>query len=104
MDGQDAPAPHAELDEHLPARGARPQPVPLRLRDAQRRRQPLDTKWAWEVTGAGGGAEVTVSWDVYLKTADRKFFGGPLRKRQLAREVPNSLTAIAEAVMATEPR
>jgi hypothetical protein len=27
-----------------------------------------------------------------------------VRKRQLAREVPNSLAAMAEAVMATEPR
>jgi len=65
---------------------------------------PSRAKWAWEVTGAAGGAEVTVRWDVYLKTVDRKFFGGPLRKRQLAREVPNSLAAMAEAVTATEPR
>ena len=61
-------------------------------------------KWAWEITGAGGGAEVMVTWDVYLKTADRRYLGGPLRKRQLAREVPNSLAAMAEAVTATEPR
>ena len=65
---------------------------------------PSYTKWAWEVAGAGGSAEVAVSWDVYLKTADRKFFAGPIRKRQLAREVPNSLAAMAEAVMATKPR
>ena len=65
---------------------------------------PSYTKWAWEVLGAGGGAEVTVSWDVYLKTVDRKFFAGPMRKRQLAREVPDSLAAMAEAVMAAEPR
>jgi hypothetical protein len=39
-----------------------------------------------------------VTWDVYLKTVDRRFFGGPLRKRQLAREVPDSLTAMAGAV------
>jgi hypothetical protein len=48
----------------------------------------------------GGGAEVTVTWHVYLKTADRRYFGGPIRKRQLAREVPNSLTAMAGAVAA----
>ena len=65
---------------------------------------PSYTKWAWEITGAGGGAEVTVTWDVYLKTVDRRFFGGPLRKRQLAREVPNSLTAMAGAVAVAEPR
>ena len=61
---------------------------------------PSYTKWAWAVTGASGGARVTVTWDVYLKTADRKFFGGPLRKRQLAREVPNSLAALASALTA----
>jgi len=64
---------------------------------------PSYTKWAWEVTGAGGGAEVTVTWDVYLKTADRRFFAGPIRKRQLAREVPDSLAAMASAVMTAQP-
>src|SRR5262249_17767182 len=61
-------------------------------------------KWAWEIAGGGGGAEVTVTWDVYLKTADRRYFGGPLRRRQLAREVPNSLNAMASAVLAAGPR
>jgi hypothetical protein len=60
------------------------------------------------VTGAGAGSGtgtgVTVTWDVYLKTADRKFFAGPIRKRQLAREVPRSLAAMASALMAAEPR
>ena len=65
---------------------------------------PSRTTWAWEVTGAASGAEVTVSWDVYLKTVDRKFFGGPIRKRQLAREVPNSLAAMAALMMTTQPR
>ena len=61
---------------------------------------PSYTKWAWQVAGANGGAEVTVTWDVYLKTADRRFFAGPIRKRQLAREVPNSLAALAGVVTA----
>ena len=47
---------------------------------------------------------VAVSWDLSLKTADRGCFAGPIRKRRLAREVPNSLAAMAEAVMATKPR
>jgi uncharacterized protein YndB with AHSA1/START domain len=64
---------------------------------------PSYAKWAWEITGAGGGAEVTVTWGVYLKTADRRFFGGPIRKRQLAREVPNSLAAIARVITAAAP-
>ena len=58
---------------------------------------PSYTKWAWTVVGAGDGAEITVSWDVYLKTFDRRVLAGPLRKRQLHREVQNSLTAIANA-------
>jgi uncharacterized protein YndB with AHSA1/START domain len=65
---------------------------------------PSYTKWAWEITGADGGAAVTVTWDVYLKTPSRRYFGGPLRKHQLAREVPNSLTAMAGALAATAPR
>ena len=64
---------------------------------------PSYVKWAWEVAAAGDGAEVTVTWDCYLKTFDRRVLGGPMRKRMLAREVPNSLTAMASAVIATEP-
>ena len=65
---------------------------------------PSYVRWAWEVVGTGTGAEVTVTWDCYLKTVDRRFFGGPIRKRQLAREVPRSLAAMASAVTAAEPR
>jgi hypothetical protein len=45
-----------------------------------------------------------VTWHAYLKTADRKYFGGPMRRRMLAREVPNSLTAMAGAVAAARPQ
>jgi uncharacterized protein YndB with AHSA1/START domain len=61
---------------------------------------PSYTRWAWEIADGGDGADVTVTWDVYLKTFDRKVFGGPLRKRQLAREVPRSLATLASAVIA----
>lgn len=61
---------------------------------------PSYSRWAWEITPAGGGADVTVTWQVYLKTADRRFLAGPIRKRQLAREVPRSLTALASALTA----
>jgi hypothetical protein len=43
-------------------------------------------------------------WHAYLKTADRKYFGGAMRRRMLAREVPNSLTALAGPVAAAGPR
>ncbi|HET7014492.1 MAG TPA: SRPBCC family protein [Streptosporangiaceae bacterium] len=59
---------------------------------------PSYVRWAWQVTGAGAGAELTVSWDCYLKTFDRRVLGGPVRKRQLSREVPSSLAAIGRAV------
>lgn len=57
---------------------------------------PSNAKWRWTVARAGSGAEVTVSWDVYLKTLDRRILAGPLRKRPLQREVQNSLVAISE--------
>ncbi len=41
-----------------------------------------------------------MTWDCYLKTFDRRVFGGPLRKHQLAREVPRSLSAIDRALQA----
>ncbi len=63
---------------------------------------PSHTKWTWTVADAGDGAELNVSWDVYLKTIDRRVLAGPLRKRQLQREVTNSLTSIADAVKAPE--
>jgi len=59
---------------------------------------PSYTKWAWELVPAGTGTEIAVTWDCYLKTFDRRVLAGPLRKRQLAHEVSNSLAAIAKAV------
>ena len=53
--------------------------------------------WCGRLWDADDGAEVTVTWDCYLKTRDRRFLAGPLRKRQLAREVPASLAALASA-------
>ena len=40
---------------------------------------------------------MTVSWDVYLKTLDRKLFAGPIRQRQLRKEVAGSLAALERA-------
>ena len=65
---------------------------------------PSYTQWAWEITDGGDAADVTVIWHVYLKTFDRRVFAGPIRKRQLAREVPDSLTAMASAVSAARAR
>ena len=57
---------------------------------------PSYAKWAWTVVGTANGAEVSVTWDVYLKTLDRRILAGPLRRRQLRREVQNSLTAMSK--------
>jgi len=61
---------------------------------------PSRVKWAWQITPDGHGATVAVTWHCYLKTFDRRVFAGPLRKRQLAREVPRSIAAIGAAVAA----
>ena len=56
-----------------------------------------EPSWLAALVTAPAEAEVTVTWHCYLKTLDRKFLAGPLRKRQLAREVPVSLAALASA-------
>lgn len=63
---------------------------------------PSSVAWAWQVEPADDGARVTVAWDCYLRTADRRLFAGPMRKRQLAREVPSSLAALANALLDRE--
>jgi hypothetical protein len=59
---------------------------------------PSYVNWSWEVSPAADGADVTVTWDCHLKTLDRKLLAGPMRKRQLAREVPASLAALTTAL------
>ena len=65
---------------------------------------PSFVKWAWRVVPDGAGADVTVTWRAQLETLDRKLLAGPMRKRQLAREVPQSLVALADALAPTSAR
>ncbi len=65
---------------------------------------PSYTKWAWAVVDVGDAAEISVSWDVYLKTLYRRILAGPLRRRQLQSEVSKSLAALASTVSATQAR
>jgi uncharacterized protein YndB with AHSA1/START domain len=58
---------------------------------------PSYSDWSWQIEGAGAETQVTVSWDVYLKTLDRKLLAGPIRQRQLRKEVAASLTALERA-------
>jgi uncharacterized protein YndB with AHSA1/START domain len=53
--------------------------------------------WRWEVVPLDSAAKVTVSWDVYLKTLDRKLLAGPIRRRQLRKEVAASLVEMEKA-------
>lgn len=65
---------------------------------------PSSVTWAWDVRPVAGGAGVTVRWDCSLRTFDRRHFAGPMRKRQLEREVPKSLTALAAVARQLGPR
>jgi uncharacterized protein YndB with AHSA1/START domain len=60
---------------------------------------PSHALWNWELFPQSGGTTVSVRWDVYLETLDRRLFGGPIRKRQLRKEVAASLTALGAHVM-----
>ena len=55
---------------------------------------PSYADWKWEVVPFDSMAQVSVSWDVYLKTLDRKLLAGPIRQRQLRKEVAESLLAL----------
>jgi Polyketide cyclase / dehydrase and lipid transport len=58
---------------------------------------PSYADWKWEVVPLESTAQVSVSWDVYLKTLDRKWLAGPIRQRQLRKEVAESLRALDRA-------
>ena len=58
---------------------------------------PSYADWKWEVVPLDSMAQVSVSWDVYLKTLDRKLLAGPIRQRQLHKEVAESLRALDRA-------
>jgi uncharacterized protein YndB with AHSA1/START domain len=60
---------------------------------------PSYSDWKWEVVPFDSGAQVTVSWDVYLKTLDRKLVAGPIRQRQLRKEIAASLLALDKATL-----
>jgi uncharacterized protein YndB with AHSA1/START domain len=58
---------------------------------------PSYADWKWEVVPMDSMAQVSVSWDVYLKTLDRKWLAGPIRRWQLRKEVAESLRALDRA-------
>ncbi|HEY1444644.1 MAG TPA: SRPBCC family protein [Acidimicrobiales bacterium] len=54
--------------------------------------------WSWDLTPTPAGVRVAVRWDVYLETIDRRLLAGPIRQRQLRKEVAASLAALAARV------
>jgi uncharacterized protein YndB with AHSA1/START domain len=80
-----------------------PDALRFRYRTQHASGNPSFVVWSWSVTPHGSGAEVTVTWDCTLSTVDRRWFGGPIRKRQLDREVPHSLAALAALLRAIAP-
>lgn len=61
---------------------------------------PSYTLWSWDLTPLPTGVRVAVRWDVYLETLDRRLFAGPIRRRQLRREVSASLASLASLAAA----
>jgi uncharacterized protein YndB with AHSA1/START domain len=56
---------------------------------------PTNITWRWTVNPNPAGAKVTVEWACYPKTFWRQFLFAKQRRRQLEREVPASLDAMA---------
>ena len=66
----------------------------LRYRTWNADGNPSYADWKWEVVPLDSMAQVSVSWDVYLMTLDRRLLAGPIRQRQLRKEVAESLLAL----------
>jgi uncharacterized protein YndB with AHSA1/START domain len=54
--------------------------------------------WSWDLTPTALGVRVSVKWDIYLETLDRRLLAGPIRRRQLRKEVATSIAALAVRV------
>ena len=60
---------------------------------------PSSVVWHWTVEPTDHDhAVVRVRWHCMLRTLDRRLLAGPMRKRQLEREVPRSLAALSSAL------
>jgi len=59
---------------------------------------PSAALWTWQVKAASDGSEVTLRWEGHPKTFWRNVLFSRIRHRQLAKEVPASLDALAAAL------
>jgi hypothetical protein len=64
---------------------------------------PSYATWKWTVTAAEDRARVDVLWSVYPKTFWRRFLFAKLRRKQMAGEVPVSLTSLNYHLAAHNP-
>ena len=62
---------------------------------------PSYSVWSWEVRRQADGCEVSVRWEVHLKTLDRRLLAGPIRRRELRHEVKASLVALGAVLAET---
>jgi uncharacterized protein YndB with AHSA1/START domain len=64
---------------------------------------PSYSDWTWAVAADDEGSQVSVTWDVSLETLDRRLLAGPVRQRQLRKEVVASLGALNQTLRAVNP-
>ena len=55
---------------------------------------PSSALWSWQVTPAGAGCELTVTWAVYPRTWGRRLLGARIRRPALITEVRTSLAGL----------
>ena len=75
-----------------------PERLRLSYRTVNADGNPSYTLWCWELAPTPSGVQVSVHWDVYLETLDRRLLAGPIRRLQLRREVAASLATLATLV------
>jgi uncharacterized protein YndB with AHSA1/START domain len=64
---------------------------------------PSYVRWQWAVDEVHGGTTVRVGWELHPTTFWRRVLLARVRARQLAREVPASLDALARATVSARP-
>jgi hypothetical protein len=55
---------------------------------------PSSALWSWQVTPAGGGCELRVTWAVHPRTWGRRLLGARIRRPALITEVRTSLAGL----------
>lgn len=88
-------SPGLSLEQPSSPRTPRSAGAPLRLRQHDRRREPVARLWSWHVTPHTNGSTVAVAWQLEPKTFWRKALLASVRHHQLKWEVRASIHALA---------